>query len=125
MLKELPDTPAGKRDRALLCLGFSGAFRRSELVSLEVADLTKTPDGFRVLIRKSKTDPTGEGEEIAIPRGFRLRPVAAVQTWLEAAGIAEGQYSGGSPQDGWTVAGGRRLSWWAPGRYPGTASPRS
>ena len=90
MLKGLPDTLAGKRDRAMLCLGFAGAFRRSELIALEVADLTETPDGFRVLVRRSKTDPNGEGQEIAIPRGFRLRPVEAVQSWLEAAGITEG-----------------------------------
>jgi integrase len=90
MLKGLPDTLAGKRDRALLCLGLAGAFRRSELVALTVADLTEVPDGYRVLIRRSKTDQTGEGQEIAIPRGFRLRPVEAVQAWLEAAGITDG-----------------------------------
>jgi site-specific recombinase XerD len=38
-----PDTLAGKRDRALLVLGFAGAFRRSELVALQVADLTESP----------------------------------------------------------------------------------
>jgi site-specific recombinase XerD len=90
MLKGLPDTLAGKRDRALLCLGLAGAFRRSELVALTVADLVEVPDGYRVLIRRSKTDQSGEGQEIAIPRGFRLRPVEAVQTWLEAAQITEG-----------------------------------
>jgi integrase len=90
MLKGLPDTLAGKRDRALLALGFAGAFRRSELTTLTVADLTETPDGYRVLIRRSKTDQSGEGQEIAIPRGFRLRPVEAVQAWLTAAGITEG-----------------------------------
>jgi hypothetical protein len=45
MLSLCPDTLAGKRDRALLALGFAGAFRRSGLVALEVADLTETPDG--------------------------------------------------------------------------------
>jgi hypothetical protein len=40
-------------DRALLCLGFAGAFRRSELCALEVADLTEVPDGLRILIRRS------------------------------------------------------------------------
>jgi integrase len=90
MLAGLPDTLAGKRDRALLCLGFAGAFRRSELCALEVADLTETPDGLRILIRRSKTDQEGQGQEIAIPRGFRLRPVEAVQGWLAAAVITEG-----------------------------------
>jgi integrase len=90
MLTGLPDTLTGKRDRALLCLGFAGAFRRSELCALEVADLTEVPDGLRVLIRRSKTDQEGQGQEIAIPRGFRLRPVEAIRAWLEAAGIVEG-----------------------------------
>jgi integrase len=90
MLDRLPDTLAGKRDRALLALGFAGAFRRSELVALTISDLTEVPDGLRVRIRRSKTDQAGAGQEIAIPRGFRLRPVEAIQSWLEAAGIAEG-----------------------------------
>jgi len=89
MLDACPDT-MGHRDRALLALGFAGAFRRSELVALEVADLTEVPDGLRVRIRRSKTDQEGEGAEIAIPRGYRLRPVEAVQTWLAAAEISTG-----------------------------------
>ena len=90
MLRLCPDTLAGKRDRALLALGFAGAFRRSELVALEVADLVEAPDGFRVMIRHSKTDQEGQGAEIAIPRGYRLRPVEAVHTWLAAAEISNG-----------------------------------
>jgi site-specific recombinase XerD len=90
MLTECPNTMTGKRDRALIALGFAGAFRRSELVALEVADLTETPDGFRALVKRSKTDQSGEGQEIAILRGRRLRPVEAVQTWLAAAGITDG-----------------------------------
>ena len=43
-----------------------------------------------LLIRRSKTDQSGEGHEIAIPRGYRLRPVEAVQTWLAAAEISVG-----------------------------------
>jgi integrase len=90
MLDACPDTMLGTRDRALLALGFAGAFRRSELVALQVADLTEVADGFRVLIRRSKTDQTGEGAEIVVPRGLKIRPVEAVQTWLQAAGISEG-----------------------------------
>ena len=90
MLALCPATLAGHRDRALLALGFAGAFRRSELVALEVADLTEVPDGLRVRIRRSKTDQEGEGAEIAIPRGYRLRPVEAVQAWLAAAEISAG-----------------------------------
>ncbi len=90
MLKHCPDTLSGKRDRALLALGFAGAFRRSELVALEVADLGEVPDGLRVTIRRSKTDQEGLGQEIAIPRGYRLRAVEAVETWLAAAEISSG-----------------------------------
>jgi len=78
------------RDRALLALGFAGAFRRSELVALRVEDLTVSADGFRVMIRRSKTDQEGAGQEIAILRGVRIRPVAAVEAWLAASGITEG-----------------------------------
>jgi site-specific recombinase XerD len=61
MLDACPHTMIGIRDRALLALGFAGAFRRSELVALQVADLEEVADGYRVTIRRSKTDQTGEG----------------------------------------------------------------
>ena len=94
MLALCQDTMIGKRDRALLCLGFAGAFRRSELCALQVADLTEVPDGLRILIRRSKGDQEGQGQEVAIPRGYKLRPVEAVQTWLVAAEISTGPCSG-------------------------------
>jgi hypothetical protein len=47
-------------------------------------------DGLRVVIRQGKTDQEGQGAEIAIPGGYRLRPVEAVQTWLAAAEISRG-----------------------------------
>ena len=90
MIALCPDNMIGRRDRALLCLGFAGAFRRSELCALEVADLTEVPDGLRILIRRSKGDQEGQGQEVAIPRGYKLRPVEAVQTWLAAAEISTG-----------------------------------
>lgn len=90
MLDCCPDTMIGIRDRALLALGFAGAFRRSELVALRVEDLDLSDDGYRLTIRRSKTDQTGEGQVIPVPRGYRLRPVAAVQAWLAAAGITDG-----------------------------------
>jgi hypothetical protein len=49
-----------------------------------------TKDGYRVLIRRSKTDQEGEGQEIAVPRGLKLWPVEAVERWLAAAEITEG-----------------------------------
>jgi site-specific recombinase XerD len=90
LLNACPDSLKGKRDRAILALGFAGAFRRSELVALNVEDLTETADGFRVMIRASKTDQAGEGQVVAIPTGHRIRPVEAVQAWLQAAGITTG-----------------------------------
>ena len=56
----------------------------------QVADLTEVPDGLRILIRRSKGDQEGQGQEVAIPRGYKLRPVEAVQTWLAAAAISDG-----------------------------------
>ena len=90
MLAACPATLRGKRDRALLVLGFAGAFRRSELVALTVEDITAKDNGYQVTIRRSKTDQTGEGQTIAILSGTRMRPVEAVREWLEAAGITTG-----------------------------------
>jgi integrase len=61
ILLDLPDTRLGKRDRALLLLGFSGAFRRSELVALDVTDLEETKDGLVVTFGNRK--PTRKGKE--------------------------------------------------------------
>ena len=90
MLSHVPAGLAGKRDQALLGLGFAGAFRRSELAALLVSDLTDHADGMRVLIRRSKTDQEGRGVEKAIPTGRHVRPVALVREWLDAAGISDG-----------------------------------
>ena len=78
------------RDRALLLIGFAGAFRRSELVALNADDIEETVEGVRVTIRRSKTDQEGHGHVIAIPRGVIACPVAALKAWLEAAAITQG-----------------------------------
>lgn len=90
MIAHCSDTPAGLRDKALLLLGFAGAFRRSELVALTVDDIERTPEGVKVTIRKSKTDQEGQGQVIAILNGTRFRVVDALMTWLDAAYICEG-----------------------------------
>lgn len=93
MLDQLPPGLLGLRDRALLLLGFTGAFRRSELVALNCEDLERRPDGFVATIRRSKTDKEARGRMVAIPRGHqeeRTCPVAAVEAWLAAAGIESG-----------------------------------
>jgi integrase len=81
---------ASKRDRALILLGWAGAFRRSELVALEVADVHI---GERVIIqiRKSKTDQDGKGKiKVIPPIGGELCPVQALRDWLQASGINSG-----------------------------------
>jgi hypothetical protein len=59
----------GRRDRALLLFGFAGALRRSELVALQVEDVAIVAGGLRLRIRRGKTDQTGQGAEIGLPRG--------------------------------------------------------
>jgi site-specific recombinase XerD len=82
----------GLRDRALLLLGFAGAFRRSELVGLEVAHLQMREEGFVVLIVRSKTDQEADGQRVAIPRvpDSPYCPVQAVIDWLAAGEIEQG-----------------------------------
>ena len=86
------DTLAGLRDRALLVLGFAGAFRRGEIVALEVADLTFCEDGLTVAIRRSKVDQEGEGAAVGLPYGSNpdTCPVRTVRRWLAAAGLESG-----------------------------------
>jgi integrase len=92
MLQGLGTDPAECRDRALLLLGFAGALRRSELVGLDVADLTEGADGLTVHLRRSKTDQEGAGRTVGIPYGSKQAtcPVRAWQAWLEVSGIIEG-----------------------------------
>ena len=90
MIAAAPTNLAGMRDHALLLLGFAGAFRRSELVALDLADIAETEAGLRVIIRQSKTDQEGQGATIAIARGDFACPVKALRAWLDAAGITAG-----------------------------------
>ncbi len=81
----------GVRDKALLLVGFAGAFRRSELVSLTVEDVGFAKQGLLVNLIRSKTDQEGHGRKVAIP--FARGSVCAVhslQEWLEASGITTG-----------------------------------
>jgi site-specific recombinase XerD len=82
----------GTRDRALILLGFAGAFRRSEVVGLAVEDCTFTKDGLTVTLRRSKTDQDGMGRKIGIPYGSNPEtcPVRNLQSWMELAGISSG-----------------------------------
>lgn len=83
----------GRRDKALLLLGFAAALRRSELAALDVADVTIEAQGLGVRVRRSKTDQAGEGATVYVPRAQRFPgccPVQAVEAWLAAAQLAEG-----------------------------------
>jgi site-specific recombinase XerD len=92
MVEGLPDTLAGRRDRALVLVGFAGAFRRSELVGLDASDVSEVAEGLAVTIRRSKTDQEGEGRKVGIPYGSHPEtcPVRAVRAWLEVSEISSG-----------------------------------
>jgi len=92
MLQGLGTDPGGCRDRALLLLGFAGALRRSELVGLDVVDVTEGADGLTVRLRRSKTDQEGAGRTVGIPFGSNPAtcPVRAWRAWLELSSITEG-----------------------------------
>jgi integrase len=91
MVETLPDSLAGIRDRAILLVGFAGAFRRSELVALDMADVEFTTEGMVITVRRSKTDQEGQGHRKAIPMGLNgCCPVRALRRWLEASGIEGG-----------------------------------
>ncbi len=79
------------RDKALLLIGFAGAFRRSELVALRYEDMTHYDNGLELLLRRSKTDQEAAGRTVFIPyaRGNRC-PVKALKNWIELAGIEAG-----------------------------------
>ena len=92
MIEALPDKPSALRDRALLLVGFVGAFRRSELVSLDVSDVTFSRDGLAINLRQSKTDQQGEGYLKGLPYGSNpdTCPVRTLRTWLDAGNITQG-----------------------------------
>ncbi len=87
-----PQNLRGLRDIALISLGFSGAFRRSELVSLNHGDLEFVPEGLKVTLRRSKTDQEGAGMLKSVPYGQNPKTccVRSVQRWLQASGIKSG-----------------------------------
>lgn len=78
-------TAIGIRDRAMLVTGFFGAFRRSELVSLNIGDLVLDSRGWIVTLRRSKTDQEGRGRKVGLPYAAEpsICPVRTVQAWLD------------------------------------------
>ena len=65
----------GTRDRAMVLLGFAGAFRRSEIVGLDFSDLTFSRDGLTVTLRRSKTDQEYKAARLAFRMALILRRV--------------------------------------------------
>jgi integrase len=110
MCDALPPGLLGVRDRALLLLGFAGAFRRSELVALDRQDLTITGEGVTIFLRRSKTDQEAQGRKVGIPYGSNPTtcPVRALLAWLEASGILVGAVFRGLNRHGQILPG--RLS---------------
>lgn len=92
MLTHIPPTLSGLRDKALLLIGFTGAFRRSELVAIKVDDITTSDAGIVVLIPESKTDQNRIGRKVAIPFGKDADtcPIHSLLAWLDAANITDG-----------------------------------
>ena len=85
VVRALPTTLAGIRDKAVLLVGFAGAFRRSELAALDLGDISLSNAGLTITIRRSKTDQEGAGRQVGIPRARKTSvtcPVAALESWL-------------------------------------------
>lgn len=96
MLRACPNTLIGKRDAAIIAVGFAGALRRSEICNLVLDDVefldSSEVDGDRmwITIRQSKTDQQGRGQRVAIPDGKAIRPIMHLRLWLESSGITRG-----------------------------------
>ncbi len=83
---------AGVRDKAILLLGFLGAFRRSEISNLNIEDLTRYPQGLVVTLTHSKTDQEKAGQQVGIPyiTDKNMCAITAVNEWIKKANISEG-----------------------------------
>lgn len=82
----------GRRDMAILLVGWAAAMRRSEIVALDFEDIEFVPEGMVVTIRRSKTDQEGRGYKIGIPFGSddRYCPTLALRKWIDLARIESG-----------------------------------
>ena len=80
------------RDRSIILIGFSGGFRRNEIVSLDYDDLDFVPEGLKINLRRSKTDQFGEGFRKALPYfdSSKYCPVVSLKKWIEISKIASG-----------------------------------
>lgn len=98
LIATCPDDLAGVRDRALLLVGFAGAFRRSELVGIDHHHLRFDARGVVIRIPRSKADQEGKGADVSLPRmrdpdtgsPSETCPVAALEIWLRRGKIRAG-----------------------------------
>jgi integrase len=92
LVEDLPDGPAGLRDRALILVSFALGLRASDACGLDVTDLAPAGHGLDVTVRFSKTDQEGAGEVLALAPGVRVQtcPVRALQAWVAAAELESG-----------------------------------
>ena len=81
------------RDKALVLIGFSGGFRRSELVDIEYEDIEFVEEGVKIFVKRSKTDQSGEGMIKAIPYfdSINFCPVKALNKWVVVAELKNGK----------------------------------
>ena len=111
MISEMPRDLRGVRDKAILLLGYAGAFRRSEIVSLDVENLRFGSDEMIVTLPRSKTDPEAQGMRKRIPmlaEHVAICPVRTVKEWLQAAQIFSGPVFRAIDQ--WDHVRARRMS---------------
>jgi site-specific recombinase XerD len=80
------------RDRSIILIGFSGGFRRNEIVSLNFDDLDFVTEGLKINLRRSKTDQFGEGAVKALPyfENSQYCPVLSLKKWIEVSNIKSG-----------------------------------
>ena len=80
------------RDKSIILIGFSGGFRRNEIVSLDYEDLDFVHEGLKITIKRSKTDQFGEGSIKALPyfEDSVYCPVTILQRWLNISKINKG-----------------------------------
>jgi integrase len=98
----------GLRDRALILIGFAGAFRRSELCAMTVADLCFSASGLVINVPRSKADQEQAGEKVAIVFGKHKDtcPIKALRQWLKAANVKEGAVFRGVDRHGHVASTG-------------------
>jgi len=80
------------RDRSIILMGFSGGFRRSEIVSLDYDDLDFVSEGLKINLKRSKTDQFGEGSVKGLPSfdNTKYCPVLSLKNWIKVSNINSG-----------------------------------